>query len=198
MKQSVCARRRVIILILSFVLLALTAIGGTLAWIASDSSQMTNTFVPGNVPCEVWEGTPLKNESGKDVPLGSVKENVTIKNVGNIDSYIRVALVPVWRNEDGTGTGLNADIGVLSTLGAGWSYEDGYYYYAYPVAPQTLTATPLFTSFTAPEVPGGAPDGTYFELQVLAQSIQADGMGATDAVDAFEKALAATQTNPLP
>lgn len=179
------------------VLLIGVSIGATLAWLTASPTPLVNTFVPGEVPCEVWEGSPPTNESGNTPSIGT-KQNVSIKNAGNVPAYIRVALVPIWRNADGTGSRWPADELSLTPADSKWSKgNDGYYYYADPVNPLQKTAI-LISSFTPPSPPSGAATGTYYELQVLAQSIQAEGMGASDAVAAFAKAMNATTTDPAP
>lgn len=167
MKNFVRTHKRAVLLSLAALLIIAASIGGTLAWLTSKPSGIVNTFTPGEVPNEVVE------EFDDGV---TTKSNVRVKNTGNVDAYIRVALVPIWRNADGTGAGYPAaavnpdDYGMDSD----WFKQGSYYYYSKSVAPNKVTAL-LLTSFTAPATPTNEPEGTYYELQVLAQSIQADG-----------------------
>lgn len=190
MKQFVRAHRRAILLSLSVVLIALTAIGGTLAWLVSVSSQMTNTFVPAEVPITVRETFPEN---------GTAKTDVYIHNDGNMRAYIRAALVPIWRDKQGNGTGLPANLEDQCniTLGSDWEEIGEYYYYNAKVEAGGDT-TDLIESCTVKEGLGEEYNGLVFELQVLAQSVQAEGMGET--IDtpkkAFDLALSASAGSP--
>lgn len=203
MKEFVRLHKRAILLGLAAALVVAASIGGTLAWLTSTPSGLTNTFVPGEVPNKVVE----EFHDG-----GSVKENVKIQNIGNVPAYIRVALVPVWRNNDTdhTGTGLATDttydIDFGDNLGTGsnqWTYNsaDGFYYYNNQVQPGEETDTDNLTAALidscAPKTTGLADAyiGKVFELNVIAQSIQAEGMG-TD-VDTALEAFQYVQTHPV-
>ena len=175
-------------------LLVMASIGGTLAWLTAQTNSITNTFTPGAVPIMVVEnGTEY---SGGYIDDLTAKENVYIKNTGNVPAYIRVALVPVWRNDDmeKTGTGLEANLSqcaISPELPTGstpndnkWFFHDGYYYYSEPVYPAgtagaglTVEQTKeLIDTCTVSSGLGDAYIDKLFELQVLAQSIQAEGL----------------------
>lgn len=151
-------------LFVALVLLLTLAVGGSLAWLVSDD-KVQNTMVPGQVPIEIKEDI-------KD----NVKESITIKNTGNIDAYIRVAVVANKVDKDG-----NITIGTAPTLelGADWQkLEDGYYYYKGVVAPDASTDSLGSISFVDAEV------------NILAESIQVlggrqyDGSASVDAWNA--------------
>jgi hypothetical protein len=190
MKEFVRLHKRAVLLGLAAALLVAASIGGTLAWLTSAPSGLTNTFVPGKVPNEITETFD-----------GSTKSNVRIKNVGNVNAFIRVALVSSWRNNDAdhTGTGLSAtgtyDITINTT---DWTLgSDGYYYYNSAVQPDGSTAVLVISC--SPKT--GLSDsylGKVFELDVISQSIQAEGMGQTidTAQEAFQIALNASASNP--
>lgn len=190
MKEFIRTHKRVVLLCLAAVLVVAAAIGGTLAWITSRTYGLTNTFDPKEVPNEVHETFTQG---------GTTKSNVQIKNVGDMPAYIRVALVPVWRNLDGSGAGIPASLDqfTIATLPEGstpvnkWVLDDGYYYYTEPVAPGASTQALIDTATV-----NTTKEGKYLELQILSQSIQALGMGAESAQEAFEIALAATTQNP--
>ena len=131
---------------------------------------------------------------------GNVKDSVVIKSTAasTVKCYIRALIIgnwhqnlgttsePVpgavmapWSLSDGTFVGLPTTVGTAVNnwvLGA-----DGYYYYVYPVYPDTETGTDakgqgtpdkLFTSYTAPE---DAPvAGTYLNLSIVAQAVKWD------------------------
>ncbi len=169
MKEFVRTHKRATLLGLAALLIVAASIGGTLAWLTSSPSGIVNTFTPGEVDTTVVETFSQGGDTKTDVKIQNGPD-------ANVPAFIRVALVPIWRNADGTGAGYPASPVVLAPpLNPGWFFKGGYYYYCDPVQPLGETATALITSFTAPATPANAPAGTYYELQVLAQSIQADG-----------------------
>lgn len=146
------------------------SIATTIAWLV-DSAKVQNQFVPGVVGCVV-------NETIAD----GLKTSVTVSNStgtdpeeANVPAFIRVALVPVWRDGNGNGTRYEAVLpGFTLNTEAGWFEKDGYYYYSSPVKPGEPTPA-LFTGSVGQ--PADAPaTGLTYELQILAQSIQADGV----------------------
>ena len=121
-------------LFVALVLLLTLAVGGSLAWLVSND-DVTNSMVPGQVPIEIDE-----------VINGTTKTSITIQNTGNIDAYIRVAVVANKVDKDG-----NITVGTAPELklGADWQkLEDGYYYYKGVVAPKASTESLGSIDFT--------------------------------------------------
>ena len=146
--------------------LALTVtVGGTLAWLAAHTDPVTNTFKMGEV-------TPVVTEDF-DEPY-TAKENVQVKNNGDVPAYIRVALVATWEDENG-----NVKPASLNDLHIQWADgrdtnwvvgSDGYYYHRAPVNGGDFTSYLI----TKAEVDGTKePAGYHMNLQVIADSIQA-------------------------
>lgn len=175
------------LMFLAAVALLLTAVvGGTLAYVFTNTNSVTNTFQPSKVTTAVVEngGTPV---TGAVTNTGSIKENVQIKNTGDIDAYIRVAVVVNWMNEDGSkvwatkpvkGTDYTIDWASDDTENpTDWVQgDDGYYYYKHAVAPAGLTEilineAELKEGVTAPV----GTDGTqyYLSIEIVASGIQA-------------------------
>lgn len=162
-------------LFVALVLLLTLAVGGSLAWLVSND-KVTNSMVPGNVPITIEE---QKN--------GTTKESITIQNTGNIDAYIRVAVVANKVDKDG-----NIIVGTAPTLNLNtekWQLlPDGYYYYKGVVAPQASTESLGSISFADAEV------------NILAESIQVqggitgDGNASVDAWKASFNSSTATWT----
>lgn len=172
MKEFVRLHKRAILLGLAAALVVAASIGGTLAWLTSSSFGLVNTFTPGAVDTTVDEKFP-DNETKKDVYIVNGPD-------ANVPAFIRVALVPIWRNADHTGAGYPAAaVDVSGQMGTGWFYQDGYYYYSDPVPPLAKTGTALISSLSAPPAPAGVPADVYYELQVVAQSIQAEGVDSS-------------------
>lgn len=150
-------------LLLAALALALAAVGGSLAWLLDQPAAAENRFSPGRVPNTVEE----------DVENG-VKNNVRIQNTGNVDAYIRAALVFTWVDDAGhVGSEQpqpGADFSWDPVLD-GWKRgSDGYYYHLRPVAPGDFTGI-LFTGCQA-----GEKKGFRLSVEILGQSVQAQGL----------------------
>lgn len=146
--------RRPLLLLVSLVLLLALAVGGTVAWLNTSTTPVENTMIPGQVPITI-------NETFD----GTTKSGVTVTNTGNIDAYIRVAIVANAVDKDGNIIAGTAPDYVYLVNTDYWKLLDGYYYYKGAVAPNGTTE-PLFTGNVT--VTGG-------ELNILAESIQVLG-----------------------
>lgn len=146
---------------LATVLLLALTIGGTVAWLTSKTSDITNTFTPSHVTCEVQEGFD-----------GNVKTNVTVKNTSDIAAYIRVKLVTYRTNDKGDHIGGTAELPTF-TLGKNWVEHDGYYYYTLPVAAGETPAFKLTDSMTLTKTYTDA-DGGHQSIDVMAEAIQSE------------------------
>lgn len=154
--------KRSIRLALGVTLSILILLGGakfTIAWLQDKTGEITNKFTPGIVSSEIIEKFD-----------GQIKKDVSIKNTGNIKAYIRVALIPVWKNEDGTISGTTVGPEYTAPVAPqGWFLgSDGFYYHQGFVSPGENTMA-LLQEFRMP-----TKTGLFFELQILASAIQAD------------------------
>lgn len=156
-------RGRLAMMVLSVVLLLGVAIGGTIAWLSTKTTPVTNTFTPAKVTCEV--------EEDFDVNTG-VKTNVNVENTGNIAVYIRVKLVTYRTNDAGHHIGGTAKLPTFK-LGADWVKYGKYYYYTLPVAPGEKPAANLANSMTLEKSYEDA-DGGKQALDVMAEAIQSE------------------------
>lgn len=154
-------RKKPLTLFVALVLLLTLAVGGSLAWLVSND-KVTNSMVPGNVPITIHEQFD-----------GTTKKDVYVINDGNIQAFIRVAIIANAVDEQG-----NVTIGDKPsfTVSSAWTEIDGYYYYNGIVEPKGKTDA-LFTDSV--EVNG--------EINILAESIQvlggvtSDGSASVDA-----------------
>ena len=144
------------------------AVGGTMAWLSTNTNALTNTFVPARVTCAVEE------DFTKD---GTEKKNVRIQNTGTTDAYIRAMIVANWCTAADTNgkTKVVASYAVNATHfqglpGSGWvKHTDGFYYYTQPVAPGNMTGN-LFAS-CKPE--SDKPEGAdHLEVNIICQAVQ--------------------------
>lgn len=156
-------RGRLAMMVLSVVLLLGVAIGGTLAWLSTKTTPVTNTFTPAKVTCEVEE---------KFDKTTGVKTDVNVKNTGNIAVYIRVKLVTYRTNDTGQHIGGTADLPEF-TRGKDWVKHGEYYYYTLPVEPNAQPKTNLADSMTLKTSYGDA-DGGKQALDVMAEAIQSE------------------------
>ncbi|QPJ84757.1 hypothetical protein HH195_02045 [Sarcina sp. JB2] len=195
---------------LSALLLAgtLTAgvVGGTFAWFTSQDT-VTNKFATGgtndddsNAGIDIWE----KFEEPTNVVPGTTTDKlVQVKNTSTYDQFIRVKITPKW--EDGK-LNKKEETGereldylklnfVKSNLGdrQGQWFKDGdYYYYIGKVSGGTFTNT-LLESVTLSTEAGNKYKNQKYQVEVKADSIQADN-GAykewENVSDKVKKALA--------
>lgn len=156
-------RGRLAMMVLSVVLLLALAVGGTLAWLSTKTTSVTNTFTPAEVNCKV--------EEDFDENTG-VKTNVNVTNTGNIAVYIRVKLVTYRTNDAGQHIGGTAKLPVF-TRGENWVEHGGYYYYTLPVAPGKEPAANLADRMTLEKSYKDA-DGGKQALDVMAEAIQSE------------------------
>ena len=165
--------KKSLILLASLAAILLMGVGATLAFLEDKSGPVENTFVPGNVAVTVQETFTQG---------GTEKKDVYIQNTGNVDAYIRVAIIPTWEDDDGNPVGVSAS---LSDLNISWGSDkwkkadDGFWYYTSPVPAGDSTEN-LIASATVKTDSAGYNAGYKMNLQILAQGIQADGVDSND------------------
>lgn len=154
--------------LVALLLLVTVSVGGTLAWLATQTAPVTNTFTPSHVTTAVDEKIN-----------GSTKEKVSITNTGDTDAYLRATYVLNYVDADGNILPGTPDVNVIVNT-TNWSEgSDGYYYSKVVVAPGD--SLELFTDVTA---------GSGVQMTIIAEGIQSRGMGetVTTAQAAFAKA----------
>ena len=149
-------------LFVALVLLLTLAVGGSLAWLVSND-DVTNSMEPGQVPITI-------NETVSN----NVKSDVTVTNNGNIQAFIRVAIIANAVDKNG-----DIIVGPAPTYTVDsrkWTQIGDYYYYNGIVEPSGTTA-PLFT---------GDVNFTDGEINILAESIQVLGGVSGDGKASFD------------
>lgn len=151
-------------LFLSIALLLTLAAGGTIAYVIRQTNSLENRFEAGCVASSV-------NVEGK------------VTNDGNVDAYIRAAVVVNWMDGSGNVYGLKPSCTISAN--EGWIEKDGFFYYTSPLGPEETTKTaPASVGET-----GEAPSDAYsLSIEIVAEAIQAEGMGASAATDAWPTA----------
>ena len=152
--------------LVALLLLLCCTVAGTLAYLVDSTDPVTNTFTPASVSTEVKEDFD-----------GITKSNVTIKNTGNIDAYIRATVVVNWASDkevgvvSGTAPKEGTDYTIDWTM-VNWVKVGDYYYYTQKVAAKGETKQ-LFTDCKLKEgvTP---PSGYHLQVTILADGIQAE------------------------
>ena len=162
-------------LLVSLALVLGIVVTGTVAFLVTNTGPVVNTFTPTKLSVDVEE----------DIENG-VKSNVAVKNTGDVDAYVRAMVVFSWVNEKGEVLGEAVDAGDYTItwmpdmdntqegVQNGWVKSGNYYYFTEKVDAQAETDV-LFTN-CAP-VAANVPEGYSLSVEILAQTIQADGMG---------------------
>lgn len=165
-------KKKVSLLLVSLVLIAAIAVGSTVAFIATSTNSITNTFNPANVTIDIDE----KFESG-------VKTDVKVKNTGNTDAFIRAQIVVTWKDTNGnvsaTKPVLGEDKDYTMTLNeTDWFLgSDGFYYCKTSVAPNG-GSTPVLIEKC--EKTGTPPDGYDLSVEIIASGIQSTPASAVE------------------
>lgn len=173
--------KRILLLALVVAILA-CGVGGTIAYLITNTGSVVNTFQPAHVTSEVIEPNWIDGNT--------VKQNVTIKNTGNVSAYIRAAIVITWKDKDGNTMPAQPVAGTDYTLSINttdWTKgQDGYYYYTEPVAANGTTSN-LIVSCTE-NYTDKYNDGRKLCVEVIGSAIQSEGMGVSSAQAAFAAA----------
>lgn len=158
---------RTAVLLIAVILLISTAVGSTVAFLATKTEPVENSFEYANVSCKVTQNCDTD---------GSI---VQVKNTGTISAYIRAAVVANWIDVDGNiAASVPEEYSYDLTCSSGsWAQgKDGFFYYLLPVAPGALTEGSLLTcTVTCPE----DPEYT-LSVEVLAEAIQSTPASAVN------------------
>ncbi len=175
------------IAIISLALLILITVGTTLALVFTNTKPVENTFKPSKVSCAVVENGSTTENVGNIVyfPDDATKSDVKIKNTGDTDAFIRVAVVVNWMSEDGTKVWAqkpieDTDYTITYNLSEdGWfDGGDGFYYYSKavsPTAPNNLTDILINNAAlkSSATVPVGTDNTKYYlSIEIVASAIQ--------------------------
>lgn len=158
---------RTAVLLIAVILLISTAVGSTVAFLATKTEPVESSFEYANVSCKVTQNCDTD---------GSI---VQVKNTGTISAYIRAAVVANWMDVDGNiAASVPEEYSYDLTCSSGsWTQDkDGFFYYLLPVAPGALTEGSLLTcTVTCPE----DPEYT-LSVEVLAEAIQSTPASAVN------------------
>ena len=150
------------ILLAAIAVLALGIVGGTSAYLLTNTSSVENTFTPGSVSCTIGETFDKK-----------VKRDVYVINTGNTDAYIRAAIIVTWQDASGN---VAPDVPRINTdysidYGSGWKQYGDYWYYLNKVEPGQPTSELIKKC----EVITDYEDSSYtLHVEILADAIQSE------------------------
>ena len=149
---------RPLVIVISAVLILTAAVGGTLAYLSTNSGPVENTFTPSKVNIEIEEDFD---------PGDTIKKNVQITNTGDTDAYVRAMVLINWKKGDNVQPAKETDY-KLKESSSDWVKNGEFYYYT-KVLPVGKTTTNLIDSI---EVVGTAPDGYTLSVEILASAVQ--------------------------
>lgn len=165
MKNKKHISKRLILVILSAVILIVSLVGVTVAFIIDKTDPITNTFKPSQVSCQVIEESWVNGST--------VKEDVKILNSGDTDAYVRTAIVVNWQNEDGEILGIAPVLGDDYTIDINdqdWIQgSDGYYYHRSIIESGTNSSVLIENCTVTAEAPA---DGYTLSVEILASAVQ--------------------------
>ena len=152
-----------VILLISVSGMVLVVIGASLSFLKTYKGPLVNEFASSYVTSEVVEEFDNK-----------VKSNVQIRNTGDIDAYIRAAVIVTWKDEKENVYPKTPVAGTDYTIAfsdIGWDINtsDGYYYYTTPVAPNETTKPLIKTVIPVDEK---TPEGYGLSVEILSDAIQ--------------------------
>lgn len=197
-------KKKILVLAVSVCLVAILAIGGTLAYF-TDDDKVENTFTMGGVEIDLFETDEdgEKEQSGLTyagvVPGFDYDKDPTVENIGSLDAWVRVNVT--LNNYSIFAAAAKAhNVTDLATIFGGhdstkWTRANisvneesdtvTYSYYYNTVLAAGASTGPLFTTVTIPAAFTGddLKDLTGFKITVTADAIQKDPF--TTAADAF-------------
>ena len=158
-----------ITLLLSLLLIFGMVVSGSFAYLFVYTSTLNNAFSEAYVTCSIEESFNRL-----------CKSSIKVKNTGNIDAWIRVALVPTW--EDDNQMAVNQKVNeekdeedLIIIISDSWfKGTDGYYYCRDKISPGKSTPELLASAISVNTSSEGYLAGYHMNLQVLCEAIQSE------------------------
>lgn len=168
--------KKLVALVTALSLVLVVVVGSTVAYLIDRTNPVVNTFDLTNVDVDIVEDFD-----------GQVKEDVQVKNTGDIPAYIRAVVVATWESDTEQGTvgetSVTAetpvegvDFEIDYNLTDGWvKGDDGFYYYTEPLEPGYCTSNLIDTCTFLTE-----KDGYHLSVDILASAFQAQPSEAVE------------------
>ena len=170
-KAAVRRRKRSAALV-SLALVGVLGIGGTVAYLFDQTTQVKNSFDASTTTIEIEEKFD-----------GKTKSNVRVENTSDIRVYVRAKLVINWVDASGAvvanvPSDYTYTVGTIPASNSWKQGADGFYYYTLPLAPYDANSNDKdCTSALVDSIVVSKTNGEYFlSVQVLTEAIQADGV----------------------
>lgn len=155
--------RREFVLLCSILVLLIGMVGGTLAYLITNTDPVTNTFTAPEIDVTI----PEDFDDGD-----KVKSNVKVKNQCDFEVYARATYVAYWQNASGEVYSETPDVSV--EIGASWTnMSDGYYLYGSKVAAGAETGYFIVTAQLAEGETAPSSDYTLV-IDVIGEVVQAE------------------------
>lgn len=165
--------KKSVVLTIATIVLLTAVVGGSLAWLDAETGIIKNIFGIPSMETDITENID-----------GNVKKSVAITNKGDIDVYVRVAVVVTWKNDsgiaptapvEGTDYTCNWKYGENSAWVKG---ADGFYYYKNVLSPSGVTSNLVENVKQADNAT--VPDGYKLSVEIITQTIQAQPKDAVE------------------
>ena len=171
--------KRAVALLISLALLATAVVGTTVAFIFASSGPVNNTFTPAKIACEVQDGPFLENNEAVAFK---------VKNTGDADCYIRVALILNWVHKETGNIYAQKPIASITPCDGWFLAADGYYYCKQKVDPEAATVS-LISVLELQDINLNAPSAEHqLAVKVVASAIQATADAVAERSNAVQVA----------
>lgn len=159
------------LLLVALVVLVGVLVGSTVAYLITNTGSVANSFTPAKITTDITEDFD-----------GSVKNNVCVTNTGDVEAYIRAAVVVTWKCGSDvypTAPVPGTDYTMTCPADAGWVQSGSYYYYTSAVAPNASTGVLLTGCQPLHDAPA---TGYTLHVEILTEAIQSTpGAAVTEA-----------------
>lgn len=140
-----------------FAVISIIAVCGvTISYMFAKSGRAENEFVAASVSCQVYEQFD-----------GEYKNEISVKNTGNISAFIRVRLVSHWEDKDGNIIAKNSVMPQIVPAEGWLEMENNTYCYTVPIKAGESTPSLLSASMQLK-----SQDGCNQVVRVFAEAIQ--------------------------
>lgn len=163
-------RKRILAVVLSLMLLIIIGVGATLAYFASASGPVINTFQAGSVGAKIHEKIS-----------SNTKTSITVENTGDSPVYVRVRLISYWKK--GSDIAPKSSALSVSENANKWKKIGEYYYYTAPLAGGATTENLLSSGISMT-----TEDGYTQVVEVLVDTVQASPADAVKEVWSIDAA----------
>lgn len=172
-------KRKILLLAAAVCMIAILAVGGTLAYFTDTTDVKKNTFTVGNVDIELTE--PEWDKQGSEdapevYPGEALAKDPTVTNTGANPCFVRVKVEGLdCLKEVGASDIIVRTDYTDNKLGDNWVlHTDGLYYYTKVLAKGEVTDA-LFDQIVIPTDLTNGDGKTEFDIDVTAYAVQAQG-----------------------